>query len=157
MDKVCSHCRLDTAGNHEPNCPVGQNNKIFREQHCVKLPITDPELESLRAENEILKNNLERLKKSKSEEFEHIVYARVSNIINDEEFVVKTRWIVESLRAENERLKELLKVYRDCEICKHGQNPRLEMEPDKEFEKHCKWCESGGDNNWELADQALKG
>ena len=64
---------------------------------------------------------------------------------------------ITALRAENERLKSLLAVYRDCEICKHGQNPSLELEPGEEFEKHCKWCESGDDNNWELADQALKG
>ena len=64
---------------------------------------------------------------------------------------------LDALRAENERLKSLLAVYRDCEICKHGQNPSLELEPGEEFEKHCKWCESGDVNNWELADQALKG
>jgi len=61
---------------------------------------------------------------------------------------------LEKLKAENATLKEILKEYRTCELCKHGQ--RLEFLMDEEWKKHCRDCESGSpENNWEFDEQAL--
>ena len=60
----------------------------------------------------------------------------------------------DELQAENKRLKEILKEYRTCELCKHGQ--RLEFLMDEEWKKYCQNCESGSpENNWEFDEQAL--
>ena len=58
------------------------------------------------------------------------------------------------LKAENATLKEILKEYRTCELCKHGQKVVFSM--DEEWETYCKDCESGSpENNWEFDEQAL--
>ena len=41
----------------------------------------------------------------KAEEYEHLVKARAGGILNDKEFVGKTRELLAALRTENERYK----------------------------------------------------
>jgi len=53
-----------------------------------------------------------------------------------------------------EGLVALLKEFRNCEICKYGRE-NMPFKKDEHWHKHCEFCESGEDNNWELAEQAL--
>ena len=76
-------------------------------------------------------------------------------VCNDKDaYMNQQSTIIAQLRVENERLKEILKEYRTCELCKHGQ--RLEFLMDEEWKKYCQDCESGSpENNWEFDEQAL--
>ena len=62
--------------------------------------------------------------------------------------------LIDELRDENEGLKAILKEYRTCELCKHGQETVFVR--DEKWRKYCEVCESGSpENNWEYDEQAL--
>jgi len=51
-DKMCSHCELDTAGNHASGCPLNpSNSQIFTYcEYCLKLEATCQRLRELAGE-----------------------------------------------------------------------------------------------------------